>query len=63
MKDINYKISSFKRESKIKMIKLKAQVIFQKKKTEIFQKKKTEIGKGEKHRFLKISFSFLSFLT
>lgn len=38
------------------MIKLKAQVIFQK-------KKKTEIGKGEKHRFLKISFSFLSFLT
>lgn len=37
------------------MIKLKAQVIF--------QKKKTEIGKGEKHRFLKISFSFLSFLT
>jgi len=40
MKDINYKISSFKRESKIKMIKLKAQVIFQKKKTEIFQKKK-----------------------
>jgi len=27
------------------------------------KKKKTEIGKGEKHRFLKISFSFLSFLT
>lgn len=45
------------------MIKLKAQVIFQKKKLKYFKKKKTEIGKGEKHRFLKISFSFLSFLT
>jgi hypothetical protein len=37
---------------------------FSKKKNwNISKKKKTEIGKGEKHRFLKISFSFLSFLT